>query len=142
MQVSFPGGKFDPSDRDEVHTALRETHEEVGLPPEQVTVLGMLPDAIARNGGNGRETVVTPIVGYVGSLQQLSLTPNLSEVAYCFTVPVSRLRDTQHRDLFKGTPRFLMDKADDHIWGFTGYVLSRFLKSVEDFSGPLKEERR
>ena len=142
MQVSFPGGKVDPSDRDEEHTALRETHEEVGLPPERVTVLGLLPDAIARNGGNGRETVVTPIVGYVGSLQELSLTPNESEVEYVFTVPVARLRDAACRDTFKGTPRFLMNEPDDHIWGFTGYVLSRFLKSVDDFEGPMKEERR
>jgi 8-oxo-dGTP pyrophosphatase MutT (NUDIX family) len=42
-QVAFPGGKVDPLDRDLRHTALREAHEEVGLSPALVQVLGELP---------------------------------------------------------------------------------------------------
>lgn len=38
-EVCFPGGKRDPSDRDDVHTALREAEEEIGLPPAQVQVV-------------------------------------------------------------------------------------------------------
>lgn len=38
-EVCFPGGKRDPSDRDDVYTALREAEEEIGLPPEDVQVV-------------------------------------------------------------------------------------------------------
>src|SRR6056297_719193 len=41
-QISFPGGKQEPGDRDLVHTALRETHEEVGILREKIEVLGKL----------------------------------------------------------------------------------------------------
>lgn len=37
--MCFPGGKRDPSDRDDVDTALREAEEEIGLPPDQVQVV-------------------------------------------------------------------------------------------------------
>lgn len=38
-EVCFPGGKRDVSDRDDVHTALREAEEEIGLPPDDVQVV-------------------------------------------------------------------------------------------------------
>lgn len=37
--MCFPGGKRDPNDTDDVHTALREAEEEIGLPPDQVQVV-------------------------------------------------------------------------------------------------------
>lgn len=37
--MCFPGGKRDPSDRDDVDTALREAEEEIGLPPDGVQVV-------------------------------------------------------------------------------------------------------
>ena len=42
-QISFPGGGFEPQDADAAAAALRETWEEVGLPPAQVAVIGQLP---------------------------------------------------------------------------------------------------
>ncbi|HUB35913.1 MAG TPA: CoA pyrophosphatase, partial [Solirubrobacteraceae bacterium] len=42
-EISFPGGRRDPEDADLLHTALREAHEEIGLRPESVRVLGPLP---------------------------------------------------------------------------------------------------
>ena len=59
-QIAFPGGKVDPGDADAVAAALRESHEEVGLNPAQVRVLGTMP---------AHETVtgfsVTPVLGVV-----------------------------------------------------------------------------
>ena len=57
-QVSFPGGRCDPCDATPIDTALREAHEEVGIEPAQVEVLGCLPDYITGTGFR-----VTPVVG-------------------------------------------------------------------------------
>eukprot|EP00455_Lapot_gusevi_P046877 TRINITY_DN6248_c0_g1_i4.p1 TRINITY_DN6248_c0_g1~~TRINITY_DN6248_c0_g1_i4.p1 ORF type:complete len:200 (+),score=20.55 TRINITY_DN6248_c0_g1_i4:125-724(+) len=128
-QVSFPGGKIDPTDPNEISTALRELFEETSIPAEQVEVLGILPDAIARGSS---ETVVTPVVGYIKTdLSQLHIIPNPEEVAACFTVSLADLNDLTKRDVYRGTPRFLNPNPDYHIWGFSGYVLDRFLDSVK-----------
>jgi len=41
-QIGFPGGKVEAQDRDLLHTALRETYEEVGVPPDDVHLLKQL----------------------------------------------------------------------------------------------------
>jgi len=60
-QVSFPGGKREASDRDIVHTALRETNEEVGVLMEDVEVIGKLSDVFIPVSNFN----VSPIVGFV-----------------------------------------------------------------------------
>jgi 8-oxo-dGTP pyrophosphatase MutT (NUDIX family) len=59
-QISFPGGRAEDSDADEVATALREADEEIGLRPQAVEVIGRLPTytTITR-------FVVTPVVGVI-----------------------------------------------------------------------------
>lgn len=49
-EVCFPGGKRDPSDRDDVDTALREAEEEIGLPPDDVQVVCRLVPIINKVG--------------------------------------------------------------------------------------------
>lgn len=49
-EIALPGGKWEPADPDLLTTALRETHEEVGIPPWKVEVLGTLPAAYTRRG--------------------------------------------------------------------------------------------
>ena len=46
-QVSFPGGKQDPQDANSLETVLRETHEEIGLPPEKVEIIGRLDQILS-----------------------------------------------------------------------------------------------
>ena len=41
-EIAFPGGRQDPSDPDLIHTALRESHEEIALVPSDVNVFGAL----------------------------------------------------------------------------------------------------
>lgn len=50
-QISFPGGSFDLTDHSLEFTALREAHEEMGIPPDSLRVLGNLPatDTVASN---------------------------------------------------------------------------------------------
>ena len=58
-QISFPGGRVEPEDASPVHTALRETEEEIGLAREHIEVLGFLPEYRT---GTGFQ--VTPVVAF------------------------------------------------------------------------------
>src|SRR6266516_2284756 len=58
-QISLPGGAQDPTDRDIMHTALREAQEELGINPDMVEVVGTLRDVFARVSG----FLITPVIG-------------------------------------------------------------------------------
>ena len=88
-QIAFAGGKCDPQDRDAVHTALREAHEEVGLDASHVTVLGTLPMY-----HTGSAFHVTPVVALISP--RMVLEPNPHEVAEAFEVPLSFLMNPAH----------------------------------------------
>ncbi|XP_008409576.1 peroxisomal coenzyme A diphosphatase NUDT7 isoform X1 [Poecilia reticulata] len=80
-EVCFPGGKRDPSDRDDVDTALREAQEEIGLPPDQVEVVCTLFPVFSKRG-----LLVSPVVGFIE--ETFTPTPNPSEVSAVFAVPL------------------------------------------------------
>ena len=88
--VSFPGGRREPGDRDLVTTALRESHEEIGLDPRHVEVLGRIDDFSTRDGK-------ILIAGFVGYIQPAACPygwcPAEREVAEILEVPVSHLLD-------------------------------------------------
>jgi len=84
-QVAFPGGRHHAEeDRDLQATALREAHEEIGLEPFEIEVLGSLPTYTTSTG-----FIVTPVVGLVQP--GASLRPDPFEVAEVFEVPLSWL---------------------------------------------------
>lgn len=127
-QVAFPGGRCEPGDRTPVRTALRETHEEVGLEPDAVEVIGRLPDYLTGTG-----FLVTPVVGLVAP--GLALRPDPEEVAAAFEVPMSFLMDPRHHEqrsfevggmarTFWAMPYRPDPGADEHfIWGATAAML-------------------
>lgn len=88
-QVSFPGGRADPEDADAVATALREAHEEVGLPNAAIEVLGCLPIYTTVTAYE-----VTPVVGFIDPLASLTIDP--FEVDEAFEVPLSFLMTPAH----------------------------------------------
>lgn len=90
-QVAFPGGKVDPLDKTAVDAALREAHEETGLHPHKVSVLGTLPDYTT--GTNFR---VQPVVALIEPSSQFRANPQ--EVSAIFEVPLAFLMDpANHR---------------------------------------------
>ncbi|WP_411878116.1 CoA pyrophosphatase [Polaromonas sp. YR568] len=88
-QVALPGGRTDDTDRDAVDTALREAHEEVGLPRDHVEVLGTLPTYVT-----GTAFIITPVVALV--TPGFALQPNPGEVADVFEVPLGYLMNPAH----------------------------------------------
>ena len=85
-QISFPGGRVEKGDADAIATALREAHEEIGLPPADVDVIGTLPEYLTATAYR-----VTPVIGLV----ERPFTPVLDafEVSEVFEVPLAFLMD-------------------------------------------------
>jgi hypothetical protein len=111
-----------------VETALREAHEEVGLSPDFVEVLGALDDFPTLFDG----VVVSPVVGRVVHLPPL--VPETSEVARIFTVPLSVLAE---RDSWRVTeverngqtlPMFFCDYDGETLWGLSAYMTLHLLE--------------
>ena len=91
-QVAFPGGKYEDQDTDLFATALREAHEEVGIQPTDVQVLGQLHDH--HSVSNFR---ITPLVGIIPWPYSLQLQS--SEVDRAFTIPLSWLANPANHEL-------------------------------------------
>ena len=81
-QVSFPGGKQDSDDDGSMHTALRETYEEIGLPREKVEIIGMLDQILSLH-----YYLVTPYVGLIPP--DFVPVPNIDEIESVFKVPLA-----------------------------------------------------
>lgn len=124
-QISFPGGRQEPEDGSSADTALRESDEEIGLPPDRVEILG----AIGRY-----ETVtgysVTPVAGWVEP--PFELAPDPIEVADVFEVPLSFVLDPanfiQGEREVSGRTRsyFAVPYGERYIWGATAAMILLF----------------
>ncbi|MBS0022903.1 NUDIX hydrolase [Microbacterium paraoxydans] len=123
-QVSFPGGRVEPSDADAVATALREAEEETGLDPAGVEVLSTLP-VIPLAASNH---LVTPVLAWWRSPSRVVAVDH-AETVEVFRVPVAQLLDPATRftstltrlgRTFRG-PAFDVDGTI--VWGFTAMVL-------------------
>ncbi|XP_075432868.1 peroxisomal coenzyme A diphosphatase NUDT7 [Ascaphus truei] len=88
--VCFPGGRSDPTDIDEIHTALREANEEVGLHPDQVVIVGQLIPYITK----WPRYLVTPVVAIVEDTFQACIDPE--EVTDVFLVPLEFFVSSDH----------------------------------------------
>jgi 8-oxo-dGTP pyrophosphatase MutT (NUDIX family) len=125
-EVSFPGGLPHDEDGDDLRrTALRETEEEVGIPPEMVEILGALPPVHTTVSG----ILVVPFVGALR--ERTDLRMNAAEISEIFEVPVARLEAVEATvELERGGHRFLThvyDVSDNVIWGATGRMVHDFL---------------
>ena len=128
-QIAFPGGRMEPTDADAVACALREAHEETGLDPVQVDILGSLAPYLTITG-----FVVTPVVGAIAPPLALTLDP--TEVADAFEVPLAFLLDpANHQRVsreYNGLRRayYAMPYGDRYIWGATAGMLLNLYEAL------------
>ena len=125
-QVAFPGGKCDDTDRDAVHTALREAQEEIGLEEGFIEVIGQMPTYLT-----GTMFLVTPVIALVRPDYRMTLNP--SEVADAFEVPLDFLMNPAHHHRHAieigGVRRewfsmpYMDGSTDRFIWGATAAML-------------------
>ena len=133
-QVAFPGGKFEVEDPDLIHTALRETYEEIGVAPKAIEVLGKLSPLYIPVSN----IEVQPVVGFLNT--QPSLNLNSAEVRYVIIEKVSdflnpKILSTLHLSMEVGkieAPAYHI--SNEMIWGATAMIFSEFLTVLKNTS--------
>jgi 8-oxo-dGTP pyrophosphatase MutT (NUDIX family) len=127
-QISFPGGKKEEDDDTMISCAQRETHEEIGVPPEQYEILGILSDLYVYVSN----FLITPVVAY--SSLQLHFIPEENEVAGLIHYPLSgfyKFKNLKKKDLkirqgiMKDVPYFDLD--GQVLWGATSMIMAEFI---------------
>ena len=124
-QISFPGGRIDDYDTSAADAAVREAHEEIGLSPHNVTLLGQLPEYITRTG-----YCIFPFVAHIPQIDNWILQQN--EVDEIFEIPLSFILSpdnpiTKTRNLAgKDYQTFVFPYQGYYIWGATAGILHQF----------------
>jgi 8-oxo-dGTP pyrophosphatase MutT (NUDIX family) len=138
-QVSLPGGIHEEGDRDMEATALRETHEELGIEDSGIQILGSLSRLSIPVSGID----VSPFVGYSPDTPEFH--PDPSEVEYLIEVPLSDLLAPdnvrlEHRTILCRVVKVPYFKiGGEKVWGATAMILSEFLDLVRNLEaiGPV-----
>lgn len=130
-QISFPGGKIENEDKNIIHTALRESNEEIGIDPNLVEIYGQLtPLHIPVS-----NFIVYPIIGIYKSTPEFVIDP--LEVKKVIEVKLKDLlnpvnctsKEFTYGDLSFIAPIYNPDNLT--IWGATAMMLSEFLEIVQ-----------
>jgi 8-oxo-dGTP pyrophosphatase MutT (NUDIX family) len=129
-QISFPGGRIEPTDTDSTAAALRETQEEIGLMPDCIDVLGRLDDYVT---GTGFQVV--PVVGLIQP--PFTLIPDSFEVEDIFEVPLAFILDPANHQRHSrmaptGETRFFyaIPFGERYIWGATAAMLVNLYEAL------------
>jgi 8-oxo-dGTP pyrophosphatase MutT (NUDIX family) len=128
-QFSFPGGGREPEDPTPLHTALRETEEELGIERSRVRVLGMLDEVATPTSFR-----IQPFVGVIPSDGQYR--PSAEEVEFILEVPLAGLLEPSIRRTEKRTVRgveydvYFYTYNSHVIWGATARILYDLLEHI------------
>jgi 8-oxo-dGTP pyrophosphatase MutT (NUDIX family) len=138
-QISFPGGRADPEDPNLLHTALRESEEEIGLAPNAVEILGELDDIVTVT-----DYIVTPFVGlipwpYAFQVSELEIAEMIAPPLDAFLNP-AEMR-VSSRVEYRGKPHvtYFFRVGDHVVWGATARILVQLLELAYDFVPPTEE---
>ena len=149
--ISFPGGRIDPTDASPMAAAIRETSEELGVDPKRINILGELSPYVA-----SPSFVVYPFVATV-DYDEIMHSYNTEEVEEVFTVPVNWLlsyepymreiamepvpsADFPFEKIMNGTQyqwrsrmmeEWFYDYGEYTIWGLTARILKHFVEVIE-----------
>lgn len=121
-QISFPGGKVEPTDANPIYTAIRETEEEIGISNNHLSIIGNLPKLVTVTAFN-----VTPVLAFVDSSYRPKIDTN--EVDYLFEVPLEFLASPSNLSAvafyIQGKRhRVLSIPYKEHfIWGVTAQII-------------------
>jgi 8-oxo-dGTP pyrophosphatase MutT (NUDIX family) len=126
-QVALPGGKRDPADESSLATALREAHEEIGLPREAVEPLGVFDDYFTTTG-----YVVSAHVGLV--VAPFAPIADPGEVARIFSTELAifLVEPTPHTVSLYGGPRAMPGYTveGETVWGATSAILQDLARTL------------
>ncbi len=127
-QISFPGGAYDPGDRDLRHTAVRETWEEIGVSTDHIEIFGQLDEMITVS-----NFLVRPFVGLITQPGPYPFVHSEIEVVEILEVPLTHLQDQvnvvveprvyQGKTVMTHSYRF----GGHLIWGATARIVKQFL---------------
>jgi 8-oxo-dGTP pyrophosphatase MutT (NUDIX family) len=130
-QISFPGGKQEPEDKNTVQTAIREAQEETGINPDLINILGILTPLFIPVSN----IVVTPVVGWVS--EKPLLNHQAEEVVFLFDADILRFYDPS---IIKLKPVEIetesievkyYDYEGNVIWGATAMILKELLVIIK-----------
>jgi 8-oxo-dGTP pyrophosphatase MutT (NUDIX family) len=130
-QIGFPGGKVELVDKNLSDTALRETHEEVGIPPKKIEIIKPFSTIYIPPSN----FLVSPFMGI--SHHELQFVPDLDEVKRVLEFPLSALIDEKSITKVKMTtsyatdievPAFMVEKYV--VWGATAMMMSELKEAI------------
>ncbi|CAN5776317.1 CoA pyrophosphatase [soil metagenome] len=135
--MALPGGREEAADAGPLHTAVRETHEEVGIPLDTASLLGRLDDVSPISGAPR-----IPISAWVFGVPPETIARKNKEVDLALWVPLDTLLDAGssldylHPIPGGDTVRFPAFGYQGHVvWGLTHRILSQFLEIARTDSG-------
>ncbi|KAH6775226.1 nudix hydrolase-like protein 15 [Perilla frutescens var. hirtella] len=145
-EVALPGGKRDENDANDVETALREAHEEIGLNPSNVEVVTVLEPFYTKI-----NITVVPVVGVCWDRKAFNLVPNVAEVESIFDAPLEMfLKDENRRQEerewkgYKYLLHFFDHQVENElyvIWALTAGILIKFASVVYQRPPAFEEHR-
>lgn len=124
-EISFPGGRHDDSDKTKLETALREVEEEIGIPSEEVNIIGTLDDAISVTNFH-----VTPFVGIIPFFCPYSF--NKSEIDEVILIPLAFFLNEPKMEIYKKgdivKENYIYEYKNKKIFGLTAFLIKELIK--------------